>query len=67
VVNRKVIISDNLAEINNYKNIMIEGTQKMMELTKDIVDYHLCYLHVEDKFDILNKEKEDIISWLKRK
>ncbi len=67
VANRKVIISDNLAEINSYKNIMIEGTQKMMELTKDIVDYHLCYLHVEDKFDILNKEKEDIISWLKRK
>ena len=67
VPNRKVIISDNLDEINNYKNIMIEGTHKMMELTNDVVNFHLCYLHVEDKFDILNKEKEDIISWMKKR
>jgi len=64
---RLVMISDNLKLINNYKNIMIEGTQKMMELTKGIVNYNLCYLHIEDKFESLNieKEDEDIIAWLK--
>lgn len=67
VKNRKVMISDNLSEINNYKNIMIEGTENMMELTKNIVDMYLCYLHVEDKFKCLNtkKDEKDIISWLK--
>ena len=67
VEKRKVIISDSLKTINNYKNIMIEGTQNMMNLTKDIVNYNLCYLHVEDKFESLNieKEDEDIIAWLK--
>ena len=69
VPDRKVIISDNLDEINNYKNIMIEGTAKMMELTKEITDFHLCYLHVADKFEHLNtkKDAQDIITWIKRK
>jgi len=67
VKNRKVFICDNLDLLNEYKNIMIEGTQKMMELTKDIVNLYLCYLHIDDKFETLNIEKvdEDIISWLK--
>jgi len=67
VVGRKVIISDSLDSINNYKNIMIEGTSKMMELTKEIVNYNLCYLHVADKFESLNigQVDEDIIAWLK--
>jgi len=67
VSNRKVIISDSLDIVNNYKNIMIEGTQKMMDLTKNIVNFKLCYLHVADKFESLNIEQddEDIISWLK--
>ena len=69
VKNRKVIISDDLSIIHNYKNIMIEGTQKMFELTKYLVNYHLCYLHLGDKFKILNtkKEDEDIIMWMKNK
>ncbi len=66
VKNRKVIISDDLSIINNYKNIMIEGTQKMMNLTKKITNYYLCYLHLADKFEILNLKKEDIISWMKK-
>ena len=67
VPDRKVIISDSLETVNNYKNIMIEGTTKMMELTKDIVNYNLCYLHVADKFESLNISQvdEDIIAWLK--
>ena len=51
----------------------------MFELTRDIVDYYLCYVapsfggkdgfeNVEDKFEVLNssKEDEDIIMWMKR-
>jgi len=79
VKNRKVIISDNLDLVSQYKNIMIEGSAKMYELTRDIVDYYLCFLAptfggqngftgLQEKFEILNvnKEKRDIIMWMKR-
>lgn len=79
VQGRKVIISDDLSQIDNYKNIMVEGSLKMFELTRDVVDYYLCYLapsmggnssfdKAEDKFKILNiqKEEQDIIMWMKR-
>jgi len=79
VQGRTVFIEDNLSKIESYKNIMIEGSSKMYELTRDITDYYLCYLapifggtngfeNLEDKFEILNLEKEDrdIIMWLKR-
>jgi len=79
VAGRKVFISDNLDRCKEYKNIMIEGSSKMYELTRDIVDYYLAYIaphfggvnnfeNLEDKFKILNieKEDEDIIMWMKR-
>lgn len=79
VKNRKVIISDNLDLVSQYKNIMIEGSAKMYELTRDIVDYYLCFvaptfagqngfIGLQEKFEILNinKEKRDIIMWMKR-
>jgi len=79
IKNRKVIISDNFDEVNNYKNIMIEGSLQMYEITKNITDYHLCYIapkfggvskfeNNEDKFKILNVQTElqDIIMWIKR-
>jgi len=79
VKNRKVTISDKFDILNNYKNIMIEGSSKMYELTRDIVDYYLCFLapsfggkngfdDLEDEFEILNvdKESKDIIMWMKR-
>jgi len=80
VKNRKVIISDSLDELDNYKNIMIEGTSNMYALTKEKVDYYLCYIAPkfggnakfetnDDKFEILNiqKEHQDIISWMKQR
>ena len=80
VEGRKVFIADDFDKLNDYKNIMIEGTSKMYELTREIVDYYLCYLAPsfggsngfeikEEKFDILNieKDEEDIIMWMKRK
>ena len=79
VKNRKVFIEDNFSKLSAYKNIMIEGSSKMFELSKDIVDFYLCYLapsfagtngfeNIEDKFEILNIQKEtrDIIMWMKR-
>ena len=79
VEGREVYIEDNLSKLSSYKNIMIEGSSKMYELTKNITDYYLCYLaptfggkdgftNVEDKFEILNirQEKQDIIMWMKR-
>ena len=79
VKGRKVFIEDNFSKLDDYKNIMIEGTGSMYELTRDVVDYYLCYLAPafggensfetkEDKFEVLNlaKEDTDIITWFKR-
>ena len=44
VEGREVYIEDNFSKLNEYKNIMIEGTSKMFELSRDYVDYYLCYL-----------------------
>ncbi len=80
VENRKVIVADNLDLLKNYKNIMIEGGETLYSLTKDIVDFYLCYVapkfggkqsfdNVQEEFEILNadKEHEDIIMWMKRR
>jgi len=79
VPKRKVYICDSLDILQEYKNIMIEGTQKMYELTREYVDYYLCFVapsfggkmgfeNTHDKFEILNlqKDSEDIIMWMKR-
>jgi len=79
VPNRKVYIEENFNILNNYKNIMIEGSEKMYELSRDLVDYYLCYLapafggnngfeDIENKLHILNarKDVQDIIMWMKR-
>ena len=79
VEGREVFIENNFSKLESYKNIMIEGSSKMFELTRDIVDYYLCYQapsfggqngfeKLDDKFEILNiqKEEQDIIMWMKR-
>ncbi|MEA2073795.1 MAG: bifunctional diaminohydroxyphosphoribosylaminopyrimidine deaminase/5-amino-6-(5-phosphoribosylamino)uracil reductase RibD [Campylobacterota bacterium] len=79
VENRKVFIESDFSKLSEYKNIMIEGSSKMFELSRDVVDYYLCYLapsfggnngfdNLEDKFEILNicQETQDIIMWMKR-
>ena len=79
VEGRAVLIESSLDKMSEYKNIMIEGSSQMYELTRDYVDYYLAYLapsfggtngfdNLEDKFEILNIEKEDtdIITWMKR-
>ena len=79
VKNRKVFIEDNFAKLDEYKNIMIEGTSNMFELSKEYIDTYLCYVApklggtqifniCDDKLKILNlqKETQDIIMWMKR-
>lgn len=79
VPNRNVYIESDFSLLKDYKNIMIEGSAKMYALSRDIVDYYLCYLapsfggdegftNIEDKFNILNtyKAEKDIILWMKR-
>jgi len=80
VEGREVYIEDNFSRVSQYKNIMIEGTSKMFELTRTITDFYLCYLaptfggkngfeNLEEDLEILNieKENEDIIMWMKRR
>ncbi|MBL0709129.1 MAG: bifunctional diaminohydroxyphosphoribosylaminopyrimidine deaminase/5-amino-6-(5-phosphoribosylamino)uracil reductase RibD [Sulfurimonas sp.] len=70
VKGRKVIIADNFSLLDEYKNIIIEGSSKMFELSREVVDSYLCYIApaTADKFKILNQSKveEDIIIWMKR-
>jgi len=80
VKERNVYIQNDLSILQNYKNIMIEGTQTMFTVTRDIVDYYLSYVapsfggkegfeNLDEKFEILNlaKEEKDIIMWMKRR
>ncbi len=79
VEGREVFIEKDFKRLSGYKNIMIEGGEGMYTLTRDIVDYYLCYVapsfggqsginFEDDKFEILNqrKEEKDIIMWMKR-
>lgn len=78
VNDRKVFIEDNFSLLDNYKNIMIEGSATMFELTNRNVDYYLSFTapsfgggkgfeNLDAKFEILNlqKEDQDIIMWMK--
>jgi diaminohydroxyphosphoribosylaminopyrimidine deaminase/5-amino-6-(5-phosphoribosylamino)uracil reductase len=80
VEGRNVFIYDNFSKLHAYKNIMIEGGSKMFELSREYIDFYLCYVapkfggktgfeNLNESFDILNieKEDEDIIMWMKRK
>jgi len=79
VAGREVFIEENLDRIKDYKNIMIEGGSQMYARTREVVDYYLCYIAPSlggsevigfsgDNFEFLNinKESEDIITWMKR-
>jgi diaminohydroxyphosphoribosylaminopyrimidine deaminase/5-amino-6-(5-phosphoribosylamino)uracil reductase len=80
VAGREVFIEDSLEKIKEYKNVMIEGGPQMYALTRDVVDYYLCYIapslggersikFQNDNFEFLNvnKESEDIIIWMKKR
>lgn len=79
VPDREVMIADSFEAIKGYKNIMIEGGREMFELSKEFVDYYLCFVSpqmggevgfggVHERFEILNiaQDEQDIIMWMKR-
>ena len=80
VEGRKVYISDTLDMIQDYKCVMIEGSQNMFEVTRDIVDLHVSFIastmkpsdgfrDVDAEFEILHtqKIKNDLLLWMKQK
>ena len=79
VANRKVFIENNFSRLEAYKNIMIEGTSTMYQLSHEYVDMYLSYTAPKfggseifnisnEKIEILNIEQEtqDIIMWMKK-
>ncbi|MEA1893250.1 MAG: bifunctional diaminohydroxyphosphoribosylaminopyrimidine deaminase/5-amino-6-(5-phosphoribosylamino)uracil reductase RibD [Campylobacterota bacterium] len=66
VKGRKVFIESDFKRLDDYKNIMIEGTQNMRELSKSFVDYELIYLATNEKVLNIQKDTQDIIMWMKR-
>lgn len=80
VEGRKVVISDDLSVVKNYKSVMVEGGANMYALTRDITDMYLTFIapklggcvgmqDIEDEFEILNihQETQDIIMWMKKR
>lgn len=60
---REIFVEDNFDKLKEYKNIMIEGTQMMFELSKPFVDYYLTYIAINLKVLNIQKESKDIIIW----
>ena len=80
VEGRKIYISDTLDMIQDYKCVMIEGSQNMFEATQDIVDLHVSFVaptmkpsdgfrDLDVEFEILHTQKieNDLLLWMKQK
>lgn len=78
VEGREVIISDSLDIVQKYSNVLIEGGPNMFEVTKDIVDYYLCFVSLKSggkmpfikdaaAFELLHQYHNgyDNVMWLK--
>ncbi|MFA6188974.1 MAG: bifunctional diaminohydroxyphosphoribosylaminopyrimidine deaminase/5-amino-6-(5-phosphoribosylamino)uracil reductase RibD [Sulfuricurvum sp.] len=80
VSERRVFIESTLERINEYSLVMVEGGGAMMEATRDICDWYLCYIapkigggnltigQATEDFEVMSaKIQEDIILWMKKK
>lgn len=80
VTNRRVFIESRLERIAEYSLVMIEGGATMMEATRDICDWYLCYIapkvgggletigRKQEDFEVMSARiQEDIILWMKTK
>jgi diaminohydroxyphosphoribosylaminopyrimidine deaminase/5-amino-6-(5-phosphoribosylamino)uracil reductase len=80
VRDRQVFIESTLAKIHEYSLIMIEGGGTMMEATREICDWYVCYIapklgdglatmgHKQEDFEVMSaKIQEDIVLWMKKK
>ena len=74
---RKVFIEDNLERIKEYKCVMIEGSERMFEATRDLTHIYLAFIapkfapsdgfrDVRADFRILSERKvgDDIMAWM---
>jgi diaminohydroxyphosphoribosylaminopyrimidine deaminase/5-amino-6-(5-phosphoribosylamino)uracil reductase len=80
VANRQVFIESTLEKIQEYSLVMIEGGAAMMEATREVSDWYVCYLAPklgggrftigakQEDFEVMNaKIQEDIVLWMKKK
>lgn len=80
VAHRRVFIESTLERVRGYSLVMIEGGAAMMEATREVCDWYVCYIapkvggglnsigHKQEDFEVMNaKIHEDIILWMKRK
>ena len=77
VPGRKVFIEESLDRIKEYKCVMIEGSERMFEATRDLTHIHLAFIapkfapsqgfrNVQADFRILSERKvgDDIMAWM---
>ena len=80
VKNRKVIISDDLSIIQDYKCVMIEGSENLFSATRSLIDMHIVFVapkmaksdgfrKIKAEFDILHSQKmdNDILLYMREK
>lgn len=80
VAKRKVMVSDNLDILKQYKNVMIEGGAALFEAVKESITHQLVFCApsfggsqnfdiISESFEFLNlqKDEQDIILWMKRR
>lgn len=80
VAKRRVFIESTLERIREYSLVMIEGGAAMMEATREVCDWYVCYIapkvgggltsmgHKQEDFEVMSARiQEDIILWMKRK
>ncbi len=77
VEGRQVFIEDNLERIKEYKCVMVEGSERMFEATRELTHMHLAFIApkfapsdgfrgVQADFRILSERKvgDDIMAWM---
>lgn len=80
VGDRRVFIESTLDRIAGYSLVMIEGGAAMMEASRDVCDWYLCYIapkigggievidYKQEDFEVMSARiQEDIILWMKKK
>jgi diaminohydroxyphosphoribosylaminopyrimidine deaminase/5-amino-6-(5-phosphoribosylamino)uracil reductase len=80
IPNRNVFVETSLEKIQEYSLVMIEGGASMMEATRDVCDWYMCYIassigrgsvnmgSVTEDFEVLSARISDnILLWMRKK
>jgi len=80
IPNRQVFIESSFEKIKEYRLVMIEGGASMMEASREVCNWYLCYIaskigggtlsmgSVTEDFEVVHaKISNDIILWMKKK